>query len=88
MRRAFRITFRDGGNQPSPNSGYPEAAAAGALGVQLGGLNHYRGVPGRKPALGDALVPLTRRVFQRVRVILYASEGLCVALILGCLKWW
>ena len=47
MRRAFRTTFRDGGNQPSPNSGYPEAAAAGALGLAsvavsaLGPLRKY-----------------------------------------------
>ncbi|MDQ1469082.1 MAG: adenosylcobinamide-phosphate synthase [Bryobacterales bacterium] len=82
--RAFEITLRDGGSQPSPNSGYPEAAAAGALGVQLGGLNYYRGVPSRKPTLGDAIVPLTRAAFQRTRILLYASEGLCV---LGCLAW-
>lgn len=85
--RAFRITLRDGASQPSPNSGYPEAAAAGALGVQLGGLNYYRGVPSRKPTLGDPIVPLTRRLFQRVRILLYASEGLCVVSILGCLAW-
>jgi adenosylcobinamide-phosphate synthase len=85
--RAFQITLRDGASQPSPNSGYPEAAAAGALGVQLGGLNYYRGVPSRKPTLGDAIVPLTRAAFQRTRILLYASEGLCVASILGCLAW-
>jgi adenosylcobinamide-phosphate synthase len=86
-RQALRITLRDGSSQPSPNSGYPEAAAAGALGVQLGGLNYYLGVPSRKPTLGDPLVPLTRSVFQRVRVLLYASEGLCVLSLLGCLAW-
>jgi adenosylcobinamide-phosphate synthase len=86
-RRSFRITLRDGGSQPSPNAGYPEAAVAGALGVQLGGLNFYQGVPSRKAYLGDAVVPLDRGAFDKVRRLLYVSEGLCVVLILGCLLW-
>jgi adenosylcobinamide-phosphate synthase len=86
-RRSFRITLRDGGSQPSPNAGYPEAAVAGALGVQLGGLNFYQGVPSRKDYLGDAVVPLDRGAFDKVRRLLYVSEGLCVVLILGCLLW-
>ncbi len=31
---------------------------AGALGVQLGGLNYYDGQPLEKPTLGDPQVPL------------------------------
>src|SRR5262249_36045106 len=53
-RNALAAVWRDAGLQPSPNSGYPEAALAGALGVQLGGLNYYFGRPSRKPFLGDA----------------------------------
>ncbi len=86
-RQAMRIALRDGVSQPSPNAGYPEAAMAGALGVQLGGLNHYQGVPSMKPLLGDASVPLTAAVFPRVRVLLYAAEVLLVAAILGCKRW-
>jgi len=85
--RAFRVTLRDGGSQPSPNSGYPEAAVAGALGVQLGGLNYYEGKPSVKASLGDAVVPLERDVYRRVRVLLYASEGLSIVTILGCAGW-
>jgi adenosylcobinamide-phosphate synthase len=86
-RRSFRITLRDGGSQPSPNAGYPEAAVAGALGVRLGGLNFYQGVPSKKAYLGDAVIPLDRGAFDKVRKLLYVSEGLCVVLILGCLLW-
>jgi adenosylcobinamide-phosphate synthase len=86
-RRALCITLRDGGSQPSPNAGYPEAAVAGALGVQLGGLNFYNGVPSQKPWLGDAIVPLRCSVFGRLRVLLYVSEALWVAAIVGYLKW-
>jgi adenosylcobinamide-phosphate synthase len=86
-RQAIRVTLRDGASQPSPNSGYPEAAFAGALGVQLGGLNFYGGKPSLKATLGDPVIPLRRDVYPRVRVLLYASEVLFVAMILGCLGW-
>ena len=86
-RRAARMALRDGRSQPSPNAGYPEAAVAGALGVQLGGLNFYHGKPSRKTRLGDAIAPLERSLFYKVRVLLYATEALCVGAILGCLKW-
>jgi adenosylcobinamide-phosphate synthase len=86
-KRAIRVTLRDGGSQPSPNSGYPEAAVAGALGVQLGGLNFYQSRPSPKARLGDAVNLLERGTYRKVRILLYASEGLCVAAILGCILW-
>jgi adenosylcobinamide-phosphate synthase len=45
MAKSSAILLRDGHKHPSPNSGRPEAAMAGALGVQLGGLNWYGGRP-------------------------------------------
>ncbi len=80
---SVRITFRDGSSQPSPNAGFPEAAFAGALGVQLGGLNHYRGVPSRKPHLGDPIRPLAPGLYKRTRVLLYGSTALFLLLICG-----
>jgi adenosylcobinamide-phosphate synthase len=59
-RQAWRILVRDGSHHPSPNSGRPEAAMAGALGVQLGGINRYDGLPIERPCLGDPDHPLTR----------------------------
>lgn len=50
---SWRILWRDGGRHPSPNSGRPEAAMAGALGVQLGGVNYYDGLPHERPLMGD-----------------------------------
>ncbi len=79
--RAFRTTLRDARNQPSPNAGFPEAAVAGALGVQLGGLNSYGGVPSRKATLGDPIVELDRRAYKKVRVLLYAVEAMFVGLV-------
>jgi adenosylcobinamide-phosphate synthase len=50
---AFKIILRDGGKNPSPNSGIPEAGFAGALNIQLGGLNYYHSTPYLKPLLGN-----------------------------------
>jgi adenosylcobinamide-phosphate synthase len=57
-RAALHCARHDGPQQPSPNSGWPEGAFAGALGVQLGGLNHYQGMAVQKPLLGEPLRPL------------------------------
>ncbi|MBI4776440.1 MAG: cobalamin biosynthesis protein CobD [Deltaproteobacteria bacterium] len=51
--RAWTIFRRDGGKHKSPNAGRPEAAMAGALGIQLGGPSVYEGVLVEKPYLGD-----------------------------------
>jgi len=55
---AWRVTWRDGPKNASPNSGYPEAAVAGALGIQLGGENVYFGKPKRKPMIGEPENPI------------------------------
>ena len=52
-RDSFRVMGRDGRNHTSPNSGIPEAAMAGALGVRLGGPSTYGGVLVQKPFIGD-----------------------------------
>lgn len=57
-RGALHIWRRDRKNHASPNAGQPEAACAGALGVQLGGDAVYFGQRVQKPTLGDALRPL------------------------------
>jgi adenosylcobinamide-phosphate synthase len=86
-RRSLFITLRDAAHQPSPNSGFPEAAFAGALGVQLGGLNYYQGKPSYKAPLGDPITPLERMQYGRTRVLLYAAEALFVIAIAGWLRW-
>ncbi len=53
-RGAWRIFLRDRRKHPSPNSAHPEAACAGALGVQLAGPTSYFGVMHDKPTIGDA----------------------------------
>lgn len=71
---AWRIFRRDGRCHPSPNSGLTEAAVAGALGVQLGGLNYYFGKPSERPRMGDATAPLQREhIPQTNRLMLLTS---------------
>jgi adenosylcobinamide-phosphate synthase len=77
---ALRIVVRDRRKHPSPNAGLAEAAVAGALGVQLGGLNYYFGRASERPRLGDPLEPLARRhIGQANRLMLLTS---CLALLL------
>jgi len=40
-KNAYRIMMRDARNPESPNSGYPMAAAAGALGIKLKKIGYY-----------------------------------------------
>ncbi len=50
---SVKIVKRDGRKHPSPNSGIPEAAIAGALRIRLGGPNVYSDIPSDKPFIGD-----------------------------------
>jgi adenosylcobinamide-phosphate synthase len=51
-RATMGTAFRDGRAHASPNAGYPEAAFAGALGLWMGGPNHYHGRLVEKPIIG------------------------------------
>lgn len=87
VRRSVKTVWRDAAKQPSPNAGYPEAAVAGALRVRLGGLNFYGGVAHPKSWLGDPIVPLSIRSFQKAREILYVTAVLAVAAVAFVVEW-
>lgn len=57
-RACWQLLKRDARKHPSPNSGFGEAATAALLGVQLGGINRYKGVISHPAHMGDPLVPL------------------------------
>jgi adenosylcobinamide-phosphate synthase len=73
-RGALQVWRRDHDHHDSPNAGHPEAAMAGALGVTLGGVNVYEGVPRQKPLLAAGAGPPTPNAARRAcRIVLVAS---------------
>lgn len=79
-RSAWLILKRDGRKHPSPNAGYPEAATAGALGIELGGSSDYAGVNIEKPRIGTALRAPERYDITRATELMYLSSILMVIL--------
>ena len=79
---AFRIMRRDHNNHLSPNCAWPESAAAGALGVQLGGTHEYFGKTVVKPTIGDDTRPPEPRDIQRLNRLMFATAGLMLAILL------
>jgi len=78
---AWRVMLRDARKHASPNAGYPEAAAAGALGVQLGGPAVYFGTFVEKATLGDGERQLSTDVYREMIRLMYLTGFL--ALVLG-----
>ena len=81
FRGSLRIMIRDCRNHSSPNSGFPESAAAGALGVQLGGTNYYFGKPVEKPTIGDPSRPLEAKDIRAAIGLMYFSSILALILL-------
>jgi len=82
-RGAWRALRRDGAKHKSPNAGRPEAAMAGALGVQLGGTNYYDGEPHYGKRLGDAKRPLDDRALRYALRITSCASLLMFAICLS-----
>jgi adenosylcobinamide-phosphate synthase len=74
--RAQNIWLRDGDNHPSPNAGQCEAAMAGALGVQLGGVSYYDGHPHHKPLLNAEGRPASVRHAKTALSLVAIVSGL------------
>lgn len=79
--RALKTTLRYAKLHPSPNSGYPESALAGALGVRLLGPSYYEGKLLLKPYLGEDLLSNLEGALSISRKILYLSSFLWVSLL-------
>jgi len=80
VKRTLGIIFRDAPRHPSPNSGIPEAAVAGALGVRLGGTNYYGGVQSFRAYMGDPLNGLEKIHIKETVKIMHLTSGLTVLL--------
>lgn len=85
MKSGLRVMIRDRKNHKSPNCAYPEGAAAGLLGVQLGGDNVYFGQVVKKPKIGDKERELIREDIKKTIEIMYRSEILLI-IIWSCIN--
>ena len=82
---SLRILLKDGRAHTSPNAGYPEAAFAGALGIQLGGPSFYfgRSEPIEKPTIGDRLQPPVAEHICRANRLMVATAILTAIALFG-----
>ncbi|MEW6379072.1 MAG: adenosylcobinamide-phosphate synthase CbiB [bacterium] len=80
---SLRILRRDRKKHPSPNSGLAEAAFAGALGVQLGGLNYYSGCPSFRPVLGDQTMRLELNHILKANALVLLTTALATLFFIG-----
>jgi adenosylcobinamide-phosphate synthase len=77
--RAIEVLFRDARHHRSPNAGWPEAAMAGALGIQLSGPRIYDGVEVAERWVGDGRNDLTARDIHAALDLYRAACGLQIA---------
>lgn len=77
-KRSLRTAAKFARLHPSPNSGFPESAVAGALGIQLGGLNFYKGIASDRARMGEPLNPLEAKHIQLTVRLMYISSALFV----------
>jgi len=83
---ALRVIFRDRKKSPSPNAGIPEAGFAGALGIQLGGVNFYQGVKEYRPILGEKLKEISPKDILKAIRLSYAVSILMFLVGLALIK--
>ncbi|WP_063036883.1 cobalamin biosynthesis protein [Nocardia grenadensis] len=87
----LRTWRRDAGKHPSPNAGVVEAAAAGALGVRLGGRTEYRHGVEQRPELGAGPAPTVgnlRRAVRLSELVQYAAVVAAAAVAVSSAGLW
>lgn len=77
-RRALTIALRDHGHHRSPNSGWPEAAMAGALDIQLAGPRIYGGELVAEPFLNEmgSSDARSRHILSAIKIFYSACHSL------------
>ena len=86
----LRVMYRDAPRHASPNAGWPEAAMAGALQVELGGAATYEGVMHERPLFGAGRRPDAGDLRRSLRIYLGACAllwALALALAAGAALW-
>ena len=78
----LKFVWRNGRKHASPNSGYPEAALAGALDCRFGGPHYYFGELFDKPFIGENERPLTTADMLKAVRINRIAEVMMIALVI------
>lgn len=81
FRKRAAIVVRDAKVHPSPNSGWGEAAVAALLGVQLGGVNYYKGVISNRAKMGESVVPLQANHIKLTTQIMHRTSWLFILML-------
>jgi len=71
---AWKILLRDHHKHSSPNAGWPEAAMAGSLAIQLGGPGFYFDEMVEKPFIGDKRVSPRRQHIKIALALMLAGS--------------
>jgi len=71
--QSIKVMIRDRKNHKSPNCAYPEGAVAGAMRVQLGGINVYFGEKMYKPTIGNKIIDLEKEHIIDTIKLMYGS---------------
>ena len=82
---AWKIFRRDRYKHASPNSAQTEAAAAGALHVQLAGDAWYFGELHKKPFIGDDIRPIEVSDIAKINRMMYTAAALALV-VFGAVK--
>jgi adenosylcobinamide-phosphate synthase len=83
---SLRTCFADARKHESPNAGYPEAAMAGALGVELGGDAYYGGELEHRPRLGNGKAALDVPALHTSRILMWIATAMALAVVTA-LRW-
>ena len=78
----LKFVWRNGRKHASPNSGYPEAALAGALDCRFGGPHYYFGELFDKPFIGENERDLTTADMLKAVRINRIAEVMMIALVI------
>lgn len=81
-RNSLLVALRDHRKRKSPNAGFPEGAFAGALGLRLGGVTSYRGVPAFVPYIGHGRDPLPHDIPHATRLSYFSSATFLAFIVL------
>jgi len=82
FKSAFKTVLNDAAKHPSPNAGYPEAAAAGALSLRFGGINYYQGKESFRAYIGQKKKKFEASDILKLNKIIYYTVGLFLILAL------